>query len=31
MGGEENLGTKETAKSAFTLWGQRGRFNMEQY
>lgn len=31
MGGEENLGTIEADKSAFALWGQGDRFNMEQY
>lgn len=28
---EESLGTKEAAKSACALRGQRGRFNVEQY
>lgn len=31
MGGEGNLGRMEAAKSTFALWGQRDRFNMEQY
>lgn len=31
MRGEGNLGIIKAAKSAFALWGQRDRFNMEQY
>ncbi len=31
MGGDGSLGTMQAAKSAFALWGQRDRFNMEQY